>query len=506
MEIDETDVQPPPTPPLPQLPPHSVDLLYLPAKYGGIGVRSPYVAATASFVLPVARSIRLAINGITQPSTNNTIHLPASHRTILLKYKTSDSRLFRLFRQYGVDILRHRFPDDPTAHLITTFTTSTLNLRGFQRDFHRKYYSKQQHSLYINEHTATNAPSLTSPWMSLALHSLSRQHKDHRLDSTTYRLSLLRRLRLPILPPALIGTKCVCGTPLDPYGDHLFSCKSHHKGKLHNAIRDTLAALLRVLAPIAAFTDSGDSVTIETPQLLPNDLRKRPADVGMHLLASYLQIQAPQLARFLAIDVTIPPPPPSSGASPTAATATTQHHKKERAKFEISGARTSVQVFEDLISEQILLLPFTVDHLGGIGTLAYRLLFGTDENKAPTPTTTPPPNRNSLLLYNMAYGKHAPTDLLRRADENWTNLHPYTRFGASYHTTLPSHWAQQFLGLNLTNLLSNHIHRALQKIQTHHHSRSRHTPHRNSYQPVGRTFRSISYTSRVRTIRLAHDL
>jgi hypothetical protein len=72
----------------------------------------------------------------------------------------------------------------------------------------------------------------------------------------------------------------------------------------------------------------------------------------------------------------------------------------------------------------------------------------------------------------------------------------YTRFGASYHTTLPSHWAQQFLGLNLTNLLSNHIHRALQKIQTHHHSRSRPTPNRNSYQPVvGRTFRTISYTS-----------
>ena len=87
------------------------------------------------------------------------------------------------------------------------------------------------------------------------------------------------------------------------------------------------------------------------------------------------------------------------------------------------------------------------------------------------------------------------------------NLNPYTRFGASYHTSLPSHWAQQFLGLNLTNLLSNHIHRALQKIQTQHQcSHPRTTPNRNSYQPVGRTFRSISYTSRVRNIRMAHDL
>jgi hypothetical protein len=81
-------------------------------------------------------------------------------------------------------------------------------------------------------------------------------------------------------------------------------------------------------------------------------------------------------------------------------------------KFNINGTCTSVQVFEDLVNEQILLLPFTVDHLSVIGTLAYHLLFGPDENKAPKPTTNPPPNCNSLLLYNMAYGKNAPTDLL----------------------------------------------------------------------------------------------
>jgi hypothetical protein len=85
-----------------------------------------------------------------------------------------------------------------------------------------------------------------------------------------------------------------------------------------------------------------------------------------------------------------------------------------------------------------------------------------------TPTTTPPPNCNSLVLYNMAYGKHALTDFLCQADENWTNRHPHMCFGASNHTSLPSHWSQEFLNLNLTNLLSNHIHCAFQKIQTHH--------------------------------------
>ena len=393
------DIDPPPPP---QLPPHAAHLLYLPAKYGGIGIRSPYTTTTASFVLPIARSIRLALNGITAPSTTATIHLPSSHRSLLLTYKTSDYRLFRLFRQYGCDILRQRFPDDPTAHSITTFTTSDLNLRGFQRDFHRLHYSKQHLSTASFPPATSNATSLSSPWMTLALHSLCRQHKDHRLDSNTYRISLLRRLRLPVFPHALVGQQCICGATLDIYGDHLFSCKSFHKGKLHNSIRDTLAALLRILAPLAAFTDSPDSISIETPQLLPNDLRKRPADVGMPLLPSYLRSQALQLARFLAVDITIPSPPPSSGASPTAVTATTKHHKAERAKFEINGARTSVRVFEDLVNQQILLLPFTVDHLGGLGPLAYRLLLGTHSTNAPQPTAAPPPNLHSLLLYNMA--------------------------------------------------------------------------------------------------------
>jgi hypothetical protein len=64
------------------------------------------------------------------------------------------------------------------------------------------------------------------------------------------------------------------------------------------AIQDTLEKLLQVLAPLAGFTSSPDS-TIKTPQLAPNDLQKRPADVGMHLLISYLQTNAHTLTGFI---------------------------------------------------------------------------------------------------------------------------------------------------------------------------------------------------------------
>jgi hypothetical protein len=65
------------------------------------------------------------------------------------------------------------------------------------------------------------------------------------------------------------------------------------------AIQDTLEKLLQVLAPLAGFTSSPDSTTIKTPQLAPNDLQKRPADVGMHLLISYLQTNAHTLTGFI---------------------------------------------------------------------------------------------------------------------------------------------------------------------------------------------------------------
>jgi hypothetical protein len=133
-------------------------------------------------------------------------------------------------------------------------------------------------------------------------------------------------------------------------------------------------------------------------------------------------------------------------------TATTQHHKAERTKFEINGARTSVQVFEDLVNEQILLLPFTVGHLGGIATLAYHLLFGQMKTK--------PHHQGQQILHPTATASFYTTwptvkmPPLTFSDEPMKIGPILTRTHVSVpHATLASlasHWAQQFLGLNLT--------------------------------------------------------
>ena len=137
--------------------------------------------------------------------------------------------------------------------------------------------------------------------------------------------------------------------------------------------------------------------------------------------------------------------------------------------------------------------------------LGHRLLFGSDPHKTPQPTSTKPSNRHSLLLYNAAYGPLAPTDLLQRADDNWTRSHPYSRFGPSYHTSLPSHWAQQLLGLNLTVSLHRHFRQRILTLQSR-HSQHRPTPSRHHYTPRGRPFYTAPYTSRLRTMRTHHDL
>jgi hypothetical protein len=86
-----------------------------------------------------------------------------------------------------------------------------------------------------------------------------------------------------------------------------------------------------------------------------------------------------QPASLPLLDITIRALPSTSDAHPTAATATIQHHKAEKAKFEINGSHTSIQVFQDLITQQILLLPVTsINHLGGLGTLTYCLLFSNN--------------------------------------------------------------------------------------------------------------------------------
>lgn len=333
-----------------------------------------------------------------------------------------------------------------------TVLVDTLDLKGLRRDLHRKHYQQQAQKLQVFHDTASDYTSLTAKHMSLALHSMSRQAKDHRLSNRDCRFALNRKLCLDCIPHEFVGTKCTCGIEYENKGDHAFGCPDQsvsHKSKLSNGERDTIAHVSQQIAPTAGYVDDANSVTTETPQLLPRDLRKRPTDIGLPLNPSCLQRQSPHAANFLAIDATVPSPPSQSrGATHTAVSATYKHHKAEKKKFDgrDTGSRTAI---EDLVTQNMLLLPMSIDHLGGFGTLGHRFLFGQDKQKAPDWSISPPSHPMSKRLCDRAFGPAAAVDMLHAADSNWQQLCPNVRYGPSHHTSLPSQWATQFIGLNL---------------------------------------------------------
>ncbi len=55
----------------------------------------------------------------------------------------------------------------------------------------------------------------------------------------------------------------------------------------------------------------------------------------------------------------------------------------EKQKFDDNTSSPQQQVFQDLVNQNIILLPFTVDHLGGLGTCGHRFYFGPDPHTVP---------------------------------------------------------------------------------------------------------------------------
>ena len=69
----------------------------------------------------------------------------------------------------------------------------------------------------------------------------------------------------------------------------------------------------------------------------------------------------------------------------------------------------------------------------------------------------------ALHMLNMNYSSSAPAGLFPKADRQWRQdlaeegKHPSTHwFSGSYHARLPSQWAKQALGFNVTHALMWH--------------------------------------------------
>ena len=116
-------------------------------------------------------------------------------------------------------------------------------------------------------------------------------------------------------------------------------------------------------------------------------------------------------------------------------------------------------------------IPFTVDHLGGLGTFAHSLLFGKRHHPStPTPPLPLPPLQFDHPQIQAAYNRSSSLDIafLLSANTSWSNINRNlsrnTRFGTTYRTATPLQWALQNLALNFSFALANHFNRALNRL------------------------------------------
>ena len=112
----------------------------------------------------------------------------------------------------------------------------------------------------------------------------------------------------------------------------------------------------------------------------------------------------------------------------------------------------------------VTVLPFTVDHLGGLGSFASSFLFGSSATATIQPAEKAPLwtlqdfrfDQVAFSLYQQI-DKIAPKALFPRADKTWRAATNSARYGSSYHTQFPSQWALQALALNISVGLAEHL-------------------------------------------------
>jgi hypothetical protein len=443
-------------------------LAHHPVRQGGLGFRDHSEASITAFIVPLVRSLRYASRGIdfSRDPAKDLSRLKPVYARPLSSWSTTSrpSPLIKAFRHYlplAITAHNNAFPEFK-ASSPKAFISSAI-LAGLQSKIYELHQSQAMIIAIDNATPAESSafPSLLSPLTSIPLHSLPRRFSDNRFDNKLYTVLLQRKLRLPIFhqtPPLCRH----CSRQCDQYGDHLFSCK-YSKTPLHNAIRNTMYTLLATLAPLSGLVHNKFDILLEPTNLLPAHPLRRPADIAINLKSP-----TNSNSTLLALDVTVTPVPPHLPSQPQLTNPPNIPEAHLRSiKGKLSGRTHGNLSNQDVIAainkENITLLPFTVDHLGGLGFFSHSLLFGKNP---PFPQPMPPtftadqfPHPEAFTAYQSLL--NAPTAFLHNANKAWEESHyRRLRFGSTYHSSTPQQWALQCLALNLSNSLGNHLLRA----------------------------------------------
>jgi hypothetical protein len=451
------------------LSPLSWILAHHPVRKGGLGFRDHSEASITAFMVPLLRSLRYASRGIDyhRDPTKDPMQLRPVYSRPLSSWATTKnpSPLIRAFHHYlPLTLTAHNLAFPGSAAETPKALISAGIFNGLQSKIYEQHQSLSMIIAIDNAEPAQIAafPSLLSPLTSIPMHSLPRRFPDNRLQNEIYTVLIQRKLRLPIFSTPEPPSCRYCSRQCDPFGDHLFSCK-FLKTPLHNAIRNTMYTLLATLGPLSGLARSKFDVLLEPTNLLPQHPLRRPADIAVNL-------KSPTMAKssVLAIDVTVTPVPPHLPSQPQLTNPinlSEAHLRSIRSKLSgrTHGALSNQDVIAAINRENITLLPFTVDHLGGIGFFSHSFLFGKDP---PFPKPPPPNFTVDNLPHLEAFSAYqalvqGPSGFLYKANKAWEDSqYRRLRFGATYHTSSPQQWALQCLALNISTSLANHLLRA----------------------------------------------
>jgi hypothetical protein len=127
-----------------------------------------------------------------------------------------------------------------------------------------------------------------------------------------------------------------------------------------------------------------------------------------------------------------------------------------------------VPILQEIPDKRYTLLPFTFDPARQIGPLAASFLWSSSKSPSTILKSTNRTSTNLTIplaqeLHDISIRAYTHLGFLHKADIGWCKEHHNQWFTRSSTATLPSHWATQVIGQNLTIALSKHIQTSISK-------------------------------------------
>ena len=394
---------------------------------GGLGFTAPGYRAAPDFVLSMVSAARIAAQGVRLNDDLEPVAFHPSISDLFLLGLNPGSLYLQRFENLLAPIASISCParcpvEEQTSHFLTKVSTHSARSRI------RKHCSAMlQHTLYDEVAHAQpdqlgHLPSLLDPSTSYPLVSMCRSAPTHRLQNWNVDYAILRKLRLPIYDPSNCP-KCWCGKTHDCYGDHAFSCVQNNKKMAHNLLRDSWATALQPAIAAAGLIHPTSKLHTEKANLVDCDPGAAPLDFSFDPDPSTESTHQPPCP-FPTIggDISIVPPTPLTPVSfsedviSTVTAAADKHlQKRERSKY-MRANKTDEQtklttrgerVMEELVTKNVVLIPFAIDPLGRLGPLARQFLYGDRPN---SPLTFPNTHTHTLrqCTQERAHPRHPP--------------------------------------------------------------------------------------------------